>query len=132
MNGRYVGFWYPGIPTGSNAGNRMRGKGAWHIVSRERESVREQMWPILLGLQASPEYWGPFPVAEIEATFCWPDRRKRDVPNFAESLKAIIDSLRGVLIVDDDVTHLPRLVLGGVLGAEAHGIRIVVREVREA
>lgn len=84
--------------------------------------------PCRRGIQEAPGYDGPFRMARIVATFHWTDRRKRDVPNFGESLKAIIDSLRGVALVDDDVAHLPEVILRGVLGASMKGIRVVVEE----
>lgn len=74
---------------------------------------------------------GPYDVMELRATFHWTDKRKRDIGNYAESLKAIIDSLIGVVMVDDQLKHLRRITLDAHLGGSRKGIMLEFTPIEE-
>lgn len=113
-------IWVPAIPPNSNELKRMH----YLEVARSREAVHRLMQAIVLEIKADEAYDGPYDVMELRATFHWTDRRKRDIPNYAESLKAIIDSLVGVVMVDDQLKYLRRLTLDANLGGSRKGIML--------
>lgn len=111
-------IWVPMIPPNSNELKRMH----FLEVARSREQVHRLMQSIVLEIKADEAYDGPYDVMELRATFHWTDKRKRDIGNYAESLKAIIDSLVGIVMVDDQLKYLRRISLDASLGGSRKGV----------
>jgi hypothetical protein len=124
-------FWIPEIPEGSNAQNRMRGSGGWHQIHRLRISSAALVGPFLQEVQAHPLYRGPFRRARIEVEFWWSDGIRRDPLNYVEGVKAIIDAMIGILIVDDNAGNLPEAIIRGRLKTGRTGIRITVSRMED-
>ncbi len=120
-------IWVPVIPPNSNELKRMH----FLEVARSREQVHRLMQSIILEIRQDEAYDGPYDVMELRATFHWTDKRKRDIPNYAESLKAIIDSLVGVVMVDDQLKYLKRLTLDANLGGSRKGIMLEFTPIEE-
>ena len=121
-------IWVPFIPPSSNELKRLH----FLSVASSRRNVHEMMQPLLWSIQAASDYAGPAEKVRLIATFHWTDKRRRDIGNHAESLKAIIDSLVGVCIPDDDVKHITELVLRGKLASDRKGIALIIEEIADA
>jgi Holliday junction resolvase RusA-like endonuclease len=120
-------LWIPFIPPGSNELKRLH----FLSVASSRRNVHDMMQPLIHNLMSEPTYTGPADKVMIEATFYWPDKRRRDIGNFAESLKSIIDALVGICFVDDDVSHVTQLNLSAKIGTGKKGIALKITPLAE-
>lgn len=122
-----IRIWVPAIPPNSNELKRLH----YLQVARSREQVHKLMQSVVQEIREDHAFDGPYDVMELRATFHWTDKRKRDIGNYAESLKAIIDSLIGVVMVDDQLKHLRRITLDAHLGGSRKGIMLEFTPIEE-
>lgn len=81
--------------------------------------------------QLGPEHGITFAVAEMDLTFVFPNRRRRDVDNLLASFKAGLDCLVSVgLLKDDSAEHLPRVTVTRRVEADVTPhVEVTLREV---
>lgn len=113
-----------GMPPGGYAIRRTH----YMQTRRESQSLKADAYYLAKAEAAKQDVREPFQKATLAVQFRWADRRRHDLDNAVAGLKPIIDGLVGVLVVDDDVTHLRFGDINGVLGCPQEGILLTVTE----
>ena len=76
-----------------------------------------------------PKDWPPYR-AEVELTFHFPDRRRRDPDNYTAGCKALLDALVvNGLLADDSFDHISLKVRKGQVDPENPRTEVAIREV---
>lgn len=72
-------------------------KGHWKPKATATKKVRRDAYVMALGAGVAR-----YPEAELEFSYCPPDRRKRDVHNVHHAMKPVIDGIADAMKVDDN------------------------------
>lgn len=122
---RHVEIFVSGQPLNGNAIRRQNR----FAIRRDTEQFKTDT--ILLARDAMNKAGikHPFRQARLHVHFQWRDKRRRDLDNAIAGLKPIIDGLVGIVLTDDDVTHLEFGTVRGLLGWPRTGVSLTIEEV---
>lgn len=115
------------IPEIPPSNNKFMGRGTRYVQSIQYQQEKEK-WEWLVRAAVKKKLKKPLEKAEVNITYYFPDKRKRDPDNY--SGKFLLDGLTKAGIIKDDSFSNIDLVLAGRVDRENPRTEIMVKEVK--